>query len=139
VQGQRAGVLVELVLMALILLLAKCVKFDAASAGKGENSVRLGLGFSMPANNPVHADDPGRRRDVYDATIVQAMQAGATDARLDALGAKIDGLAQSMDKRFEQVDRRFESLEDHFALLQRTLIGGGLVVIAALIGILAHV
>jgi archaellum component FlaC len=106
----------------------------------------------MPAHDPIHADDPGRRRNVYDATIENAMHAGSTDARLDALGEKIDDLAQSIDKRFEQVDKRFEqvdkrfeqvdkrfeSLEDRFALLQRTLIGGGLVVIAALIGILGH-
>ena len=67
------------------------------------------------------------------------MHAGSTDARLDALGVKIDDLAKSIDKRFEQVDKRFESLEDRFALLQRTLIGGGLVVIAALIGLLPHI
>lgn len=60
------------------------------------------------------------------------MQAGATDARLDALGAKIDDLArgidqrfeqvdkkiddfsQSIDRRFEQVDKRFDQLDRHF-------------------------
>jgi uncharacterized protein (DUF3084 family) len=114
----------------------------------------------MPAQDPIQADEPGRRRNVYDATVEHAMQAGATDARLDALGAKIDALAESIDKRFEQIDKRFEQvdkrfeqvdkryesledrfegLEDRFALLQRTLLGGVIVLIAALIGVLGHV
>jgi predicted secreted Zn-dependent protease len=94
----------------------------------------------MPAHDPIHADDPGRRRNVYGATIEQAMHAGSTDARLDALGAKIDDLARAIDKRFEQVDRRFdqvdkrfENLENRFTQLQITLIGGLFAVIAALL------
>jgi uncharacterized protein (DUF3084 family) len=108
----------------------------------------------MPVNDPIHADDPGRRRNVYDATIEQAMHAGSTDARLDALGAKIDDLARSIDKRFEQVDKRFEqmdkrfeqidkrfeqmdrrleSLENRFTQMQLTLLGGFLGVIAVLL------
>src|SRR5512146_3078826 len=78
--------------------------------GRGENFARCGLGFAMPAPDPIHADEPDRRRNVYDATIEQAMQAGATDARLDALGAKIDDLARSIDKRFEQVDTKIDDL-----------------------------
>jgi hypothetical protein len=116
----------------------------------------------MPANDPIHAEDPGRRRNVYDATIEQAMHAGSTDARLDALGAKIDDLARGIDrrfeqvekhfdKRFEQVDRRFEQIDKHFGqrfeqverrlgglesrffYLQLTLTGGLLGVVATLL------
>jgi len=79
------------------------------------------------------------------------MQAGATDARLDALGAKIDDLArgidqrfeqvdkkiddlsQSIDRRFEQVDRRLGALEGRFFYLQLTLTGSLFGVIAALL------
>jgi hypothetical protein len=63
----------------------------------------------------------------------QAMHAGSTDARLDALGAKIDDLARGIDKRFERVDRRLESLETRFSHMQFTLVGGLLGVIAALL------
>jgi hypothetical protein len=63
----------------------------------------------------------------------QAMHAGSTDARLDALGAKIDDLAGGIGKRFEQMDRRLESLESRFTQMQLTLMGGFLAVIAALL------
>jgi tetrahydromethanopterin S-methyltransferase subunit G len=94
----------------------------------------------MPASDPIHADDPGRRRNVYDATIEQAMHAGSTDARLDALGAKIDDLARSIDRRFEQVDKRFEQVDRRLENLETrvfqmvlTLVGGTIGVIAALL------
>ncbi len=89
----------------------------------GENFARCGLGFTMPAHDRIHAEDPGRRRNVYDATIEHAMQAAATDVRLDALGAKIDDLAQSIDKRFEQIDKRFEQVDKRFEQIERRLEG----------------
>jgi uncharacterized protein Yka (UPF0111/DUF47 family) len=87
----------------------------------------------MPPHDPIQVDDPGRRRNVYDATIENAVHAGSTDARLDALGEKIDALAQSIDKRFEQIDRRFERLEDRFDRLQLRIMGGLFAIAAALI------
>lgn len=91
--------------------------------------------------------DPPRRRNLYDATMEHAMQTGATDARLDALGAKIDDLAASIDKRFEQIDKRFEQIDKRFEQVDRRfegidgrldrmqlrVIGGLFAVIAALI------
>jgi hypothetical protein len=90
---------------------ANCVE---PSGERGENFARWRLESSMPAHDPAHADDPARHRNLYDATIEHAMQAGATDARLDALGAKIDDLAASIDKRIEQVDKRIEQIDKRF-------------------------
>ena len=101
----------------------------------------------MSSHDPIRAEGPGRRRDVYDATIENAMHAGSTDARLDALGEKIDALARSIDKRFEQVDKRFEqvdrrfeqmdkrfeNLEGRFDRLQLRVMGGLFAIAAALI------
>ncbi len=137
------------------LIVAKCAESDSASGGRrGRTPPAVALSLVMPANDPIHADDPGRRRNVYGATMEQAMHAGSTDARLDALGAKIDDLAHNIDKRFEQVDKRFEqvdkrfeqvdkrfermdrrleSLENRFTQMQLTLMGGFLAVIAALL------
>jgi flagellar capping protein FliD len=97
----------------------------------------------MSANDPAHASSASRNRNVYDATM-QAMHAGSTDAKLDALGEKIEDLGRRMDERFEQVDKRFEQfdkrferLEDRFDRLQQTMMGGGFLIIAALIGVIA--
>jgi hypothetical protein len=68
-----------------------------------------------------------------------------TDERLDDLNLKVDkGFAdlkieikenfEQVDKRFEQVDKRMERLEDGFFALNRTLWGGGFVIVAAIIG-----
>lgn len=75
-----------------------------------------------------------------------------TDERLDDLSVKVDrGFAdlktemkegfERVDKRFEQVDKRFERIEnrldkltDRFESLNRTLWGGGFVIVAAIIG-----
>jgi len=68
-----------------------------------------------------------------------------TDERLDDLSVKVDkGFAdlkiemkegfEQVDKRLEQVDKRMERLEDGFFALNRTLWGGGFVIIAAIIG-----
>jgi len=94
----------------------------------------------MPPHDPIRAEGPGRRRNVYDATMENAMHAGSTDARLDALGEKIDDLARAVDKRFdqvdkrfEQVDRRFDNLVGRFDRLQLRVLGGLFAIIAALI------
>lgn len=87
----------------------------------------------MPSHDPIRAEGPGRRRDVYDATMENAMHAGSTDARLDALGEKIDALARGIDKRFEQVDKRFENLEGRFDQLQLRVMSGLFAIVAALI------
>jgi len=72
-----------------------------------------------------------------------------TDERLDDLSAKVDrgfselktemreGFARMetlTDKRFNQIERRQGQLEEAFFALNRTLWGGGFVIIAAIIG-----
>lgn len=66
----------------------------------------------------------GRRRNDYDAKM-QGMEAGSTNARLDALDAKVDGfgeqqrqLRQEMKVGFDRVDKRFEKLEGRFGGLE---------------------
>lgn len=81
-----------------------------------------------------------------------AMREAWTDERLDDLNAKVDrGFTrmeagfERLDERFERMDRlmveRFERMEERFDArfdsLQRTLLQGGVVVIAALIGLIA--
>lgn len=68
-----------------------------------------------------------------------------TDERLDDLSLKVDqgfseiktemreGFAR-MEARFEKIDERFEKINDRFLALNRTLLGGAVVVIATLIG-----
>lgn len=53
---------------------------------------------------------PGEQGNVYDARM-EGMQAGSTNARIDALSEKIDALSQSIDKRIEQVDKRIEQID----------------------------
>jgi hypothetical protein len=68
-----------------------------------------------------------------------------TDERLDDLNEKVDrGFVETkaeMRDRFDHVEARmdaqFAQLNDRFDRMQQTLIGGGVVVIAALMGILA--
>jgi len=71
-----------------------------------------------------------------------------TDERLDDLNRKVDqGFADvkaemgdrfdRVDSRFDEMDRRLGRLEEGFFALNRTLWGGGFVVIAALIGLIA--
>lgn len=84
---------------------------------------------------------PREQRNVYDARM-EGMQAGSTNAKLDALGEKIDALSQSIDKRFEQVDQRFMRFEERFEIrlarldsridrLQYSLVVGAISVIVA--------
>ena len=68
-----------------------------------------------------------------------------TDERLDDLSAKFDqgfseiktemreGFAR-MEARFEKVDQRFEKIDERFHDLNRTLLGGAVVIIATLVG-----
>ncbi|MGN6258512.1 MAG: hypothetical protein ACTHN3_12310 [Solirubrobacterales bacterium] len=64
-----------------------------------------------------------------------------TDERLDDLNKKVDDGFAKVDARFERLEARmdaqFGQLNDRFDRMQQTLIGGGVVVIAALMGILA--
>ena len=68
-----------------------------------------------------------------------------TDERLDDLNKKVDHGFARMDARFEtqeaRMDARFQSMEERFDAkfdaLNRTLIGGAAVVVAALIGLIA--
>ena len=64
-----------------------------------------------------------------------------TDERLDDLNAKVDkgfaDLKTEMKEGFEQVDKRLERLEDGLFALNRTLWGGGFVIIATLVGVIA--
>lgn len=99
-----------------------------------------------------HASEPvamhaGHRRNVYNA-MMDGIQIGATNARLDALGEKIDDLGQRMEKGFEKVnqrfdkvnerfDERFDKVDERFHRLHQALIGGGAVMLAALVGLIA--
>jgi hypothetical protein len=69
------------------------------------------------------------------------MREAWTDERLDDLNAKVDNGFARMDGRFDRIEDRFEHMEERFDArfdsLQRTLVQGGAVVIAALIGLLA--
>lgn len=71
-----------------------------------------------------------------------------TDQRLDAFEKKVDdGFAQvnqkvddgfkAVDQRFSRLEGRFEKLENSYYALNRTLIGGFFVMIAALLGVIA--
>jgi hypothetical protein len=87
-----------------------------------------------------------------------AMRDAWTDERLDDLNAKVDRGFERMDARFDGMDSRFERMDvrfdrmdarfdrmeerfermgERFDSLQRTMIQGGVVVIAALIGLIA--
>jgi len=75
-----------------------------------------------------------------------------TDERLDDLSAKFDqgfseiktemreGFArmearfEKVDQRFEKIDERFEKIDERFHDLNRTLLGGAVVIIATLVG-----
>jgi predicted nuclease with TOPRIM domain len=64
-----------------------------------------------------------------------------TDQRLDDLNKKVDDGFANVDARFDRVEGRMNRLEDRmdaltdrFEALNRTLIGGFFVLVAALIG-----
>ena len=68
------------------------------------------------------------------------MRAGFTDtkAEMRAGFARVDGeikeLRSEMNARFNKVDARFDLINERFESLNRTLIGGLFVVVAAIIG-----
>ena len=57
-----------------------------------------------------------------------------TDERLDDLNDKVDRGFAHVDKRFDKIDKRLDKLEERFYALNRTLLGGMIVIIAALPG-----
>jgi hypothetical protein len=57
-----------------------------------------------------------------------------TDERLDDLNKKVDQGFARMDARFEHLEARFDA---KFDALNRTLLGGAAVIVAALIGVIA--
>jgi len=60
-----------------------------------------------------------------------------TDERLDDLNIKVDDGFARMEGRFDKMDARFDKMDGRFDALMRTMIQGGVVVIAALIGLIA--
>lgn len=56
------------------------------------------------------------------------------DRRVGALEHRVGTLEEKVDDGFAAVDKRFDRLEDRFDALNRTLIGGFCVIVAALIG-----
>ncbi|HWT89533.1 MAG TPA: hypothetical protein VN179_00325 [Solirubrobacterales bacterium] len=56
------------------------------------------------------------------------------EANLDRRFDEIDRRFEEVDRRFEDVDGRLGRLEDGFFALNRTLWGGGFVLVAAIIG-----
>jgi predicted nuclease with TOPRIM domain len=56
--------------------------------------------------------------------------------KIDARFEKVDERFEKVDARFEKFDERFEKIEGRFHDLNRTLIGAGAMVIAALLGAL---
>lgn len=55
-------------------------------------------------------------------------------ARMEARFEKIDERFEKIDERFEKVDERFEKFDGRFHDLNRTLLGGAVVIIATLVG-----
>jgi tetrahydromethanopterin S-methyltransferase subunit G len=54
--------------------------------------------------------------------------------------ARVDGdmkdLRREMDERFDKVDKRFDKIDERFEALNRALLSGAVVIIAALIGLI---
>jgi hypothetical protein len=77
-----------------------------------------------------------RERNVYDA----GMEAGSTNARLDALDAKFDvlgkkisELSKSVDSRFEQVDKRLGKVDEDLKGMQRLLAQGAIAISGSMV------
>jgi hypothetical protein len=75
---------------------------------------------------------------------MQTMRESWTDARLDDLNDKVDRGFERMDARFDRTDEKFDRINDkfdrineRFEALHRLLVQGGVVIIAALIGLIA--
>jgi ribosome assembly protein YihI (activator of Der GTPase) len=68
---------------------------------------------------------------------MQTMRETWTDERLDDLNDKVDRGFERMDARFDRVDGKFDRVDERFEALHRLLVQGGVVIIAALIGLIA--
>jgi predicted nuclease with TOPRIM domain len=77
-------------------------------------------------------DDLSRKVDQGFAEIKTEMREGF--ARMEARFEKIDERFKEVDRRFEKVDERFEKIDDRFHDLNRTLLGGAVVIIATFVG-----
>ena len=61
----------------------------------------------------------------------------AMDARFEKVDAqfeKVDAQFEKVDAQFEKIDAQFEKIGDRFYALNRTLLGGAVVIIATLVG-----
>ena len=56
------------------------------------------------------------------------------DTRFDRIEARSDERFKEVNRRFDEVNARLGRLEDGFFALNRTLWGGGFVIVAAIIG-----
>jgi len=86
-------------------------------------------------------DDLSARVDLGFSEVKTEMREGF--ARMEALFEKVDERFEKVDERFKEVDRSFEKVDERFEKidarfhdLNRTFIGAGAVVIAALLGAL---
>ena len=61
----------------------------------------------------------------------------SVDARFDKVDKRFDRLEMNIDQRFDKVDDRFEAMIDRFDKMNRSLLGGMGLIIAALIGVIA--
>jgi tetrahydromethanopterin S-methyltransferase subunit G len=77
-------------------------------------------------------DDLSKKVDQGFSEVKTEMREGF--ARMEARFEKIDKRFEKIDKRFEKVDERFERIDERFHDLNRTLLGGAVVIIATLVG-----
>jgi predicted nuclease with TOPRIM domain len=84
-------------------------------------------------------DDLNRKVDQGFAEVKTEVREGF--ARMEARFEKVDERFKEVDRRFEKVDERFEKVDERFErfderfhALNRTLLGGAVVIIATLIG-----
>jgi hypothetical protein len=56
--------------------------------------------------------------------------------RLDHIGADVRELRGEMNARFDRMDERFEKMTERLEAMHRLMIQGGVVVIAALLGLI---
>lgn len=79
---------------------------------------------------------------------MELMREAWSDDRLDDLNRRVENgfnrvdtdireLRSEMNSRFDRVDARFDAIDKRFDAMQRLMIQGGAVVIAALIGLIA--
>jgi hypothetical protein len=75
---------------------------------------------------------------------MESMRSTWTDSRLDDFAANTDKRFDAVDRRFDTVDRRFDKVDEDLreirtgiGALQRTIIGVGGALIAAVMGVIA--